>query len=123
MAASAIGNSGKAGNMKFRPSAVKPGPWRACKSSRSRDPIRLVRSSGTPHDDCLRPLGSVLQTLAEGLFTASLPNGKKVTAHLSKELATNPPELPAGTVVLLEISPYDLDRARIARIESTPAVL
>ena len=27
----------------------------------------------------------------------------------------------AGAVVLLEISPYDLDRARIARVESIPA--
>jgi translation initiation factor IF-1 len=80
-----------------------------------------MRSSGTPHDDCLRPLGTVLRALADGLFEVALPNGKKVTSHLSKELAANPPELPAGTVVLLEISPYDLDSARIARIESTPA--
>ena len=78
-----------------------------------------MRSSGSPHDDCLRPLGTILQALAEGLFEVSLPNGKKVTAHLSKELAANPPALPAATVVLLEISPYDLDRARIARIESS----
>jgi translation initiation factor IF-1 len=79
-----------------------------------------MRSSGSPHDDCLRPLGTVLQPLAEGLFEVSLPNGKRVTSHLSKELAANPPELPPGTIVLLEISPYDLDRARIARIEITP---
>lgn len=80
-----------------------------------------MRSSGSPHDDCLRPLGTILRPLADGLFEVSLPNGKKVTSHLSKELAASPPELPEGTIVLLEISPYDLDRARIARVESTPA--
>jgi translation initiation factor IF-1 len=76
-----------------------------------------MRSSTPPHDDCLRPFGTVLQSLAAGLFEVALPNGKKVTSHLSKELAANPPELPAGSVVLLEISPYDLDRARIARVQ------
>jgi translation initiation factor IF-1 len=80
-----------------------------------------MRSFGSPHDDCLRPLGTILRPLADGLFEVSLPNGKKVTSHLSKELAASPPELPEGSVVLLEISPYDLDRARIARVESTPA--
>lgn len=77
-----------------------------------------MRSSGSPHDDCLRPLGTILRTLGPGLYQASLPNGKKVTAHLSKELAAAPPELSAGHTVLLEISPFDLDRARIARIEA-----
>jgi translation initiation factor IF-1 len=108
-------------NMMFQHRAVKPWPCRACKSSRFRDPSPPVRTSGSPHDDCLRPLGTILRPLAEGLFEVSLPNGKKVTSHLSKELAASPPELPAGTVVLLEISPYDLDRARIARVESAPA--
>ena len=107
--------------MMFQHRAVKPWPCRACKSSRFRDPSPPVRTSGSPHDDCLRPLGTILRPLAEGLFEVSLPNGKKVTSHLSKDLAASPPELPAGTVVLLEISPYDLDRARIARVESAPA--
>jgi translation initiation factor IF-1 len=107
--------------MRFRANAVKPWPCRACKSCPPRDPSFPVRTSGTPHDDCLRPLGTILRPLAEGLFEVTLPNGKKVTSHLSKELAANPPELPAGAVVLLEISPYDLDRARISRVESTPA--
>ncbi len=111
------GSWGKIGNMRFQAKAVKPWACRACKSSPTRDPSSPVRTSGSPHDDCLRPLGTILKALAEGLFEVSLPNGKKVTSHLSKELAANPPELPAGTVVLLEISPYDLDRARIAHVK------
>ena len=75
-----------------------------------------MRSSGTPHDDCLRTRGTILKPLAPGLYEAALPNGKAVTSHLSKELAEAPPSLPEGSVVLLELSPYDLDRARIAQV-------
>lgn len=75
-----------------------------------------MRSSGVPHDDCLRTRATILRTIAPGLHEAALPNGKPVTSHLSKELAVNPPELPEGTVVMLEISPFDLDRARIAEV-------
>lgn len=77
-----------------------------------------MRFSGPAFDDCLRTHGTITKTLAVGLFEVALPNGKPVTAHLSKELAAKPPEeLPQGTLVMLEISPFDLDRARIAAIE------
>ncbi len=111
------GTRGKTRNMRFQAKAVKPWACRACKSSPTRDPSSPVRTSGSPHDDCLRPLGTIVKALAEGLFEVSLPNGKKVTSHLSKELAANPPELTEGTDVLLQNSPYDLDSARIARVE------
>ena len=68
------------------------------------------------HDDCLRTRGTILQRLENGLHEASLPNGKRVICHLSKELAANPPELPDHTAVILELSPFDLDRARIAKV-------
>lgn len=103
------------------PFNVKPGPRPDLQiPGRPANPP-AVRSSGNPHDDCLRPLGTILQALAPGLFQVSLPNGKKVTAHLSKELAARPPELPPGRTVLLEISPFDLDRARIAGLGSADA--
>ena len=75
-----------------------------------------MRAPATPHDDCLRTRGTILRTLAEGLYEAALPNGKKVTSHLSRELAENPPALAEGAAVLLELSPFDLDRARIASV-------
>jgi translation initiation factor IF-1 len=78
-----------------------------------------MRSPGVPHDDCLRTRGIILKKLENGLHEASLPNGKKVIAHLSKELASAPPELPDETAVLLELSPFDLDRARIAEVVAT----
>ena len=77
---------------------------------------RVTMSSA--FDDCLRTRGTILKPLSPGLYEAALPNGKAVVAHLSKELAAAPPEIPDGAAVLLEISPFDLDRARIARIEA-----
>ncbi|MCW1921575.1 hypothetical protein OKA05_03355 [Luteolibacter arcticus] len=68
-------------------------------------------------DDCLRTRGTILKSFSPGLYEAALPNGKAVVAHLSKELAAHPPEIPDGATVLLEISPFDLDRARIAKVE------
>ena len=68
------------------------------------------------HDDCLRTRGTILRTLENGLHEVALPNGKPVVCHLSKELAANPPELPDQTVVMLELSPFDLDRGRIAKV-------
>ena len=65
-------------------------------------------------DDCLRTRGTILKSLSAGLYEATLPNGKAVISHLSKELAVAPPVIPDGAAVLLEISPFDLDRARIA---------
>ncbi len=75
-----------------------------------------MRSPGAPHDDCLRTRGVILRKLENGLHEASLPNGKRVICHLSKELAAAPPELPDETVVILELSPFDLDRARISAV-------
>lgn len=85
------------------------------KAARSWLPPR-VRAPANPHDDCLRTRGTILRSLAPGLYEAALPNGKKVTSHLSRELAENPPALEDGALVLLELSPFDLDRARIAAV-------
>ena len=68
------------------------------------------------HDDCLRTRATILTALDNGLHEAALPNGKRVLCHFSKELAASPPELAADSVVMLELSPFDLDRARIAGV-------
>jgi translation initiation factor IF-1 len=75
-----------------------------------------MNSSRPAFDDCLRTRGTILAEISAGLYQASLPNGKAVIAHLSKELATAPPLLVAGMAVALEVSPFDLDRARIYRV-------
>lgn len=58
------------------------------------------------HGRILRPRGPVLHE-------TELPNGKVILAHLSKEFADHGAVLEAGEVVLLELTPYDFDQARI----------
>ncbi len=50
-----------------------------------------------------------------GVFDARLPNGKITCAHLAKHLKASAPEFAEGTRVVLELTPFDFDAARISR--------
>ena len=92
------------------------------------DPFELARYAGLLvvtfdqiesllTEETLKELvGSGKDNWSGGAASKKLPNGKKVICHLSKELASAPPELPDDSVVMLELSPFDLDRARIATV-------
>ena len=54
----------------------------------------------------LGPLGAVL-------YRVELPNGKVILAHLSKELADAAATFAVGDELLLELTPFDFDQARI----------
>lgn len=47
------------------------------------------------------------------IFRATLPNGKEVLAHRGKDF-TDPIEI--GNQVTVELTPYDLSRARIVAV-------
>ncbi len=47
------------------------------------------------------------------LYRVSLPNGKIIMAHLSKQLADDGALFVAGDVLRIELTPYDFDQARI----------
>jgi len=55
-----------------------------------------------------------LERLEEGLFRAELPNGHRVFAHFSRKMRVEAIPILPGNKVLLEISPYDMSRGRIA---------
>lgn len=67
-------------------------------------------------DANLHAAGPILEQLGEVLYRAALPNGKLVRAHLSKPLARAGTRFPPGTVVVMELTPYDFDHARILRV-------
>lgn len=50
-----------------------------------------------------------------GIYVAELPNGKKVLAHLSRQLRESGASFPEGTRVAVEMTAYDFDIARIVR--------
>lgn len=57
--------------------------------------------------------GTILERKGEILYRVELMNGKVVLGHLSKALTDAKAELADGASVLLEMTPYDFDQARI----------
>ncbi len=64
-------------------------------------------------DDNIRTVGTIIKVLSSSHCHAQLLNGKCIIAHLSKELIETEWSLTAGAQVLLEMTPYDLEKARI----------
>ena len=64
-------------------------------------------------DATIHTLGRVLENPGSVLYRVSLPNGKIILAHLSKSLADENATFSKGDQLLLELTPYDFDTARI----------
>ena len=60
--------------------------------------------------------GEVIQVLKQELSEVRLPNGKITLGHLSKKLRSEGHERRQGQAVELEMTPFDFDSGRIARI-------
>jgi translation initiation factor IF-1 len=59
--------------------------------------------------------GVVQELLPNVTFRVRLDNGEVIIAHLSGKMKMNYIRVLAGDTVLLEMSEYDTDRARIVR--------
>jgi translation initiation factor IF-1 len=64
-------------------------------------------------DDSIELIGSVTQVLPGTRFRVALPNGQQVLAHVSGKLRKNFIRISVGDKVHVEMSPYDLGKARI----------
>ena len=64
-------------------------------------------------EDVIEMEGKVLETLPNALFKVELENGHIVTAHISGKMRMHYIKLLPGDKVKLEMSPYDLTKARI----------
>ena len=63
--------------------------------------------------DVLEVEGTVVETLPNAMFKVELENGHRVLAHISGKLRMNFIKILPGDKVTMEMSPYDLSRARI----------
>ncbi len=63
--------------------------------------------------DLIELEGTVVEKLPNAMFTVKLENGHQVTAHISGKLRMNYIKIVPGDKVTLEMSPYDLTKARI----------
>ena len=64
-------------------------------------------------EDAIQMEGRVTDTLPNTTFRVQLTNGHTVTAHISGKMRKHFVRLTAGDRVRMEMSPYDLSKARI----------
>ena len=57
--------------------------------------------------------GTIIESLSNAMFRVELENGHVVTAHISGKMRLYYIKLLPGDKVKLEMSPYDLSKARI----------
>ena len=57
--------------------------------------------------------GTIIESLSNAMFRVELENGHVVTAHISVKMRLHYIKLLPGDKVKLEMSPYDLTKARI----------
>ena len=62
--------------------------------------------------------GSVTQVLPGTMFRVALANGHMVLAHISGKMRKHFIRISVGDKVRVEMSPYDLDKARITYREA-----
>jgi translation initiation factor IF-1 len=66
-----------------------------------------------PRADAIQTQGTVVKVLPATMYRVKLENGHEVLAHISGKMRKHFIRITAGDRVTLEISPYDLSKARI----------
>ena len=74
---------------------------------------RKRRGKSVAKKDVIELTGTVTQVLPGTMFRVALPNGHEVLAHISGKMRKNFIRISVGDKVRLEMSPYDLNKARI----------
>ena len=66
-----------------------------------------------PKQEAIEQEGKIIEALYNAMFRVELDNGHVVTAHISGKMRLHYIKLLPGDKVKLEMSPYDLTKARI----------
>ena len=66
-----------------------------------------------PKKETIEVEGVVVEPLPNAMFRVELSNGHKVLAHISGKIRLHYIRILPGDRVLVELSPYDLERGRI----------
>jgi translation initiation factor IF-1 len=64
-------------------------------------------------EDCIEIEGTVLETLPNAVFRVALDNGHKILAHISGKMRMHYIKILPGDRVMVQVSPYDLNKGRI----------
>lgn len=66
-----------------------------------------------PKQSSISQDGIIIESLSNAMFRVELENGHVVTAHISGKMRMHYIKLLPGDKVRLEMTPYDLSKARI----------
>jgi len=66
-----------------------------------------------PKDDAIEAVGTVVKVLPATMYRVRLENGHELLAHISGKMRKHFIRITAGDRVTIQISPYDLSKARI----------
>ncbi len=75
--------------------------------------IQLIQVCFVPKEEHIEVSGTVTQVLPGTMFRVGLPNGHEVLAHISGKMRKHFIRISVGDKVNIEMSPYDLNKARI----------
>jgi len=64
-------------------------------------------------DDVIQMQGEILENLPNATFNVKLENGVEVLGHISGKMRKNHIRIIPGDKVTVEMTPYDLSKARI----------
>lgn len=78
----------------------------------------LRRSFLVAKEEPIELSGSVTQVLPGTMFRVALPNGHEVLAHISGKMRKHFIRISVGDKVNVQMSPYDMNKARIIFRES-----
>ncbi len=72
-----------------------------------------MRSETLAKEEAIQVEAVVVETLPNAMFRVELDNGHRVLAHISGRMRKHFIRILPGDRVLVELSPYDLNRGRI----------
>ena len=75
--------------------------------------IGKVRRLTMAKEEPIQLEGTISQVMPGTMFKVKLPNGHEVLAHISGKMRKNWIRIAEGDTVKVEMSPYDLSKARI----------
>ncbi len=67
-----------------------------------------------PKEDTIEALGTVIKVLPATMYRVKLENGHEVLAHISGKMRKHFIRITTGDKVTVQLSPYDLTKARIS---------
>jgi translation initiation factor IF-1 len=79
-----------------------------------RDILHVIEGTGfMAKEEAIEVEGRVVEALANTQFRVELDNGHKVLAHVAGKMRKHFIRIVPGDRVVVEVSPYDLNRGRI----------